>query len=64
MLFQAVDRRDVRMIQRGQQLRLAVEARHPLGVVREALGHDLERDVAPELRIPRAIHFAHPARAK
>ena len=31
-LFEAVDRRDVWMIERGQDLRFALEAREPLGI--------------------------------
>ena len=34
-LFEAVDLGDVRVVQRGEQLRLALEARQPLGIVRE-----------------------------
>ena len=47
------------MIQRGERLRFAQEAREPLGVVRERLGQDLDRDVAVQLRIARSIDFAH-----
>ena len=31
-LFEAVDLRDVRMVQRGERLRLALEPRQPLGI--------------------------------
>ena len=50
------------MVQRSEQLRLAMEPRDPLGIVREALGDDLQRDVTSESCIARAIHFAHAAR--
>ena len=53
--------RDVRMIERGEHLRFALEARQALGVVRERVGQDLDRDVASELRVAGAIHLAHPA---
>jgi len=32
-LLQTVDRRDARMIQRGEHVRLALEARHALGIM-------------------------------
>ena len=32
-LFEAIDLRDVGMVQRGERLRLALKARQPLGVV-------------------------------
>ena len=49
------------MIQRSQQPRLALEAREPLAVGRERVGQDLDRDVAPEPRVARAIDLAHAA---
>ena len=39
--FQAVDRRDIGMIERGQHLRFALESRHALGVAGEASGRTL-----------------------
>ena len=59
--FDTVDVRDVGMIERGQNLGFALEPREPLGIVREQIGQHLQRDVAAELRIPRAKHLAHPA---
>ena len=56
--FEAVDRRDVRMIQRREQMGLALEAREPLGIGGKQLGQDLDGDVAPELRVARAIDLA------
>jgi len=52
------------MVQRGQELRLAMEARDAVGFVREALRDDLQGDIASELRIARAIDLAHSAGAK
>ena len=52
------------MIERGQDLRLAREPCAALGVRRERGGQDLDRDVALQLRIARAIDFAHSACAK
>ena len=62
-LFEAVDRRDVGMIQRRQELRLALEAREAVRIGGEELGQDFQRDVAIEPRVARAIHLAHAARA-
>ena len=61
---EAVDRRDVRMIQCCEYLRLALEARDAIGILRDTVRQDLQRDVATELRIARAIHLAHPAGAE
>ena len=46
--FEPVNRRDVRMVQRREHLRLSREARHPLGVERELRGQHLDRDIASE----------------
>ena len=51
------------MVQRGEQLRLALETREAVRIGREEVGQDLQRDVAIEPRIARAIHLAHAARA-
>ena len=50
------------MVQRGERPGLALEARQPLGIVRERLGQDLDRDIAPKFRVTRAIDLAHAAR--
>ena len=63
-LFHAVDRRDVGMIQRRQHLRLAREARHAVGILREGLGQHLDRDVAVELGVGGALDLAHAALAE
>ena len=60
-ILYAVEGRDVRMVERREHLRLAREARDALGVAGEALREDLQRDVAPELGVSRAIHLAHAA---
>src|SRR6266850_6118072 len=52
------------MIQRREQMGLALEAREPLRIGGKQLGQDLDGDVAPELRVARTIHFAHAARAE
>ncbi len=62
--FEAVDLRDVRVIQRGQGLRFAREARQPLGIEGEVFGEDLDGNVAIELRVPRTIDLTHAAFAE
>ena len=37
------------MIERGERLRFALEARQPIGICGEQVRQDLERDVAIEL---------------
>ena len=44
--FDAVDRSDVRMIQGGKHLGFALEAGEPIGIERERLRQNLQRDVA------------------
>ena len=52
------------MIERRQDLGFALEARHALGILREAGGQHLDGHVAPELGIGGAIHLAHAALAE
>ena len=54
-LLEAVDRGDVRVLELGEELRLALEAREALGVGGERLGQDLDRDLALQLRVGRAV---------
>ena len=37
------------MIERSEDFRFALESRHALGVARERLGQDFQRDIAPKL---------------
>ena len=60
---EAVEVGDAGVVERGEQLRLALEAREPIGVGSEGLGQQLQRDIAPELRVGRAVHLAHAAGA-
>jgi hypothetical protein len=60
-LFEPVDVRDVWMIQRRQHLRFATEARQTIRIVGDRRQQHLDRHVAIQLRIARAIHLAHPA---
>ena len=59
--FQSVDLRDVGMIQRSEDFRLTREPREAIGVAGELDGQDLQRNIAIETQIPRAIDVAHPA---
>jgi hypothetical protein len=59
--FKSVYRRDVRMIQGGQRLRLSFEARDPVGIFGERVGQYLDGYRAAERRVGRAIDLAHPA---
>ena len=61
---EAVDLRDMRMIQGGEELGFATEASDTIRIVRERYGHDLERDFPSELGVFRAIDFAHAAAAE
>ena len=56
--------RDVRMVQRGEDLRFAVEAGEALGIPREEIRQNLDRNVTIEASVPRAEHFAHAAGAE
>ncbi len=51
------------MIQRSGRTRFLLEAREALGIGRNRGGKDLDRHIAPEPRIARAIDLAHPAGA-
>ena len=63
IVFNAVDAGDVRVIDGGKHLRLPPKAGKARGVVDERVREDLERDVAIELRVPRAVDRAHSSRA-
>jgi hypothetical protein len=54
-----VDRADVGVVQGGSSLGLPLEAAEGLGVVGEAVGKELQGDVAAELQVFRFVHQAH-----
>jgi hypothetical protein len=58
-----VDGRDVRVIKRREEAHFALEARQPIRIGRERGRQDLDRYVAPEPRVARAVHLTHPALA-
>src|SRR5439155_13303146 len=55
---------DVRMIERGEDARLALEARAPIEVRHERVVQDLERHLPSELRVFRTKDLAHPTRTQ
>ena len=57
----AVDLRDVRVVERREHLRLAREPRDALRIMRDDVRQDLDGDITVQLRIARAIHLAHAA---
>jgi hypothetical protein len=63
-LLDAVDRRDVRVVERGEQLRLALEAGEPLRVGANRLRQHLDRHLAPQARVARAVDLTHPPGAE
>ena len=62
--LEAVDLRDVRVVERGERLRLALEAHQAIRIAGERRRQHLDGDVAIELRVAGAIHLAHAARAE
>jgi hypothetical protein len=53
--FEPIDLRDVRMIQRGQNLGFAAEPGDTVGIVRERSRQDLQGDVTTQLRVLRTV---------
>ena len=64
LLADVVERADVRMAERGDRLRLALEAEAELRVAGEVRRQHLDRDGAVEARVARAVDLAHAARAE
>ena len=62
--LEAVDRGDVRVVELREELRLALESRQALLVLGERRGQDLDRDLALQPRVGRAVDLAHPALAE
>src|ERR1700730_5350448 len=60
----AVDGRDVGMVQRCEQLSFALEPGDALGVLGEGVGKDLEGDLPLEPGVQGAIDLAHAAGAE
>src|SRR5262245_33788668 len=60
-VFESVHGGDVGMVQRGEQLGLALKTGETIGILRERFGQNLDGDLALQPRIRRAIDFAHSA---
>jgi hypothetical protein len=63
-IFEAVNRRDTGMVERCEQLGLALEERDAFGISDEQLRQDLDRNVTTELRVARLVDLADPARSE
>ncbi len=63
-LFEAVDRRDVGMVQCRQCFGFALEPGDALRIRDERRRQDLDRDFSIELRVARAIDLTHPTAAE
>ena len=57
--LEAIDRPDVRVIERREEARLALKALEHCWIVESATGQNLEGDVATQSRIASAIDLAH-----
>jgi hypothetical protein len=62
--LESINRRNVRMVERGEQSRLTLEPRAAIRVPDERFGQDLDGDIATELHVARPVDVAHPAGAK
>ena len=60
----AVDLRDVGMVEAGEDLSLPLEPGEPIRVAGEGIGQDLQGDIAVELRVGGLPDLAHPALAE
>ena len=63
-LIQAVNRADVGVIERRQNLRFPAEAGKPIRIVRERLGQEFQGDLAVECRVVCAVDNPHTAGTK
>jgi hypothetical protein len=63
-LFETVDRGDVWMIQRGEQVGFTAEAGESFGVLRDLGRQQLDRDAAAQPRVAGALYLAHAARTQ
>ena len=56
--------RDVRVVERGEGPRLALEARQPIRIVAKASGSTLMATSRPSVRVARPVDLAHAADAQ
>src|SRR5215510_14575848 len=59
--LEPINRGDVRMIQRGEELRLALEPRQKIRIEREGCRQDFQRDISIESGVTSSIHLTHAA---
>ena len=59
-----MDGQDVGVIQNPGGAGLLLEPPQPVRISREGSGKNLDRHLAPQPRVPRAIHLSHAARAE
>ena len=62
-VFEPVDLRDVRMIERREHPRFSPEAGEAIGIAGDGGQQDFDRDLAIERRVAGLVDLAHPARA-
>ena len=62
--LEAIHSGDVRMVERGEQFRFALESGQPIEILCECLREDFDRNVALEVCVARPIHLAHGAGAQ
>ena len=55
---------DVRVVERGDDLGFPPEARQTVGVSRESVGKNLQRNITIQFRVACAVDLAHPAGAE
>jgi hypothetical protein len=60
-LFEAVDLRNVGMVERRKRLRLVFEPGQPIGIVDQRVGEDFDRDLPIEMEITGAVDLTHAA---
>ena len=60
-LDHVIDGRYIRMVERCQRARLALESRDGIGVGRNARRHNLDRHIASQAHITRPVDFPHAA---
>src|SRR5262245_59315805 len=60
-LLEAIDRTDVRMVQRCEDSSFSFESYELIGIGDEFTRENLDGDIATESCIASAIHFTHPA---
>lgn len=60
-VLQSMDCGDVRMVQRGEYLRLPVHAGEAFSICGKPCRQNLQRDVTAEFRIPRPVDLSHSA---